>query len=76
MSKLDDRQPFYHLEQQFKQRAGITLSRQTMARSMIQCCDPLQPIINLLKDTYLDYDIGALDATTLQVLNEQSIGQN
>lgn len=70
VSKLDDRQPFYHLEQQFTQRAGVTLTRQTMARSMIQCCDPLQAIINLLKDTYLDYDIGALDATTLQVLNE------
>ena len=70
VSKLDDRQPFYHLENQFKKRAGFTLSRQTMARATIDCCDALQPLVNLMKDQVIDYDVGALDATTLQVLNE------
>ena len=70
VSKLDDRQPYYHLEQQFKKRAGFILSRQTMARSVIDCGQSLQPMINLMKDKIIDYDVGALDATTLQVLNE------
>lgn len=70
VSKLDDRQPYYHLEKQFENRAGFRLSRQTMARSVIDCSDSLQPLINLMKDEVIDHDIGALDATTLQVLNE------
>ena len=37
VSKLDDRQPYYHLEKQFEKRAGFRLSRQTMARSGIKC---------------------------------------
>jgi transposase len=70
VSKFDDRQPFYHLEKKFKKRAGFTLSRQTMARATIECSDALQPLVNLMKDQVIDYDVGALDATTLQVLNE------
>ncbi|WP_297292615.1 IS66 family transposase [Oceanicoccus sp.] len=70
VSKLDDRQPYYHLEKQFDQRAGFTYTRQTMARSTIDCAHPLQPLFNLMKDEVIDYDVGALDATTLQVLNE------
>lgn len=70
ISKLDDRQPFYHLEKQFEKRAGFGLSRQTMARATIDCSLKLQPLINLMKDHVIGYDIGALDATTLQVLNE------
>ena len=70
VSKLDDRQPYYHLEKQFEKRAGFSLSRQTMARATIDCSLKLQPLVNLMKDPVIDYDIGALDATTLQVLNE------
>ena len=70
VSKLDDRQPYYHLEKQFERRAGFGLSRQTMARSTIECSQALQPLVNLMKDQAIDYDIGALDATSLQVLNE------
>ncbi|WP_299946722.1 transposase [uncultured Microbulbifer sp.] len=70
VSKLDDRQPFYHLEKQLETRAGFSFPRQTMARTVIDCATPLQPLINLLKDGVIGYDIGALDATSLQVLNE------
>ena len=70
VSKLDDRQPYYHLEKQFKTRAGFDLSRQTMARASIECSEQLQPLINLMKDQVIDYDIAALDATTFQVLKE------
>lgn len=70
ISKLEDRQPYYHLEKKFEKRSGITLTRENMARSAIKCAEPLQPLFNLMKDQLLDYDLGALDATTLQVLNE------
>ena len=70
VSKLEDRQPYYHLEKQLESRASAGLSRQTMARWVINCSVHLQPIINLMKDRIVEYDIGALDATTLQVLNE------
>lgn len=70
VSKLDDRQPLYHLEKQLSQRHGIDCSRQTMARWLIDLMVPLRPIYNLLKDEAIDYDIASCDATTLQVLNE------
>ncbi|MGH1541726.1 MAG: IS66 family transposase [Arenicella sp.] len=70
VSKLDDRQPYYHIEKQFAQRAGFHLSRQTMARTIIELIRPLQPLYNLFKDGVIGDDIGALDATTFQVLRE------
>lgn len=70
VSKLDDRQPLYHLEKQLSQRYGVDCSRQTMARWMIELRVPLQPILNLLKDEAIGHDIASCDATTLQVLKE------
>ena len=70
VSKLDDRQPYYHLEKQFESRAGFKFTRQTMARSTIECASSLQPLVNLLKDSIIDYSIAALDPTMLQVLKE------
>lgn len=70
VSKLVDRQPCYHLEKKYETRCGLNISRQTMASTMIKCATPLQPLFNLIKDQVIDYDIGALDATTYQVLDE------
>lgn len=70
VSKLDDRQPLYHLEKQLSERYGIDCSRQTMARWKIDLKFALQPLYNLMKDPVIDYDIASCDATTLQVLNE------
>lgn len=70
VSKLVDRQPCYHLEKKYETRCGFKLSRQSMADYMIKSSGPLQPLVNLIKDHVIDYDIGALDATTFQVLNE------
>lgn len=67
INKLHHRQPHYHLEKYCK---NIGISRETMARWMIKLTEPLQPLYNLMKDEIIDYDIGALDATTLQVLKE------
>src|SRR5262249_24488516 len=70
VSKLDDRQPLYHLEKQLNERHGIDCSRQTMARWMIDLMFPLQPVWKLMKDQAIEYDIASCDPTTLQVLNE------
>jgi transposase len=70
VSKLDDRQPLYHLEKQLNERHGVDCSRQTMARWTIDLMYPLQPLWNLMKDAVIEYDVAGCDATTLQVLNE------
>lgn len=70
VSKLADRQPLYHLEHKLSQRYGVDISRQTMARWLIDLMQPLRPIYNLLKDNVIDYDVASCDATTLQVLKE------
>ena len=70
VSKLDDRQPYYHLEKQFESRAGFKFTRQTMARSVIECASSLQPLVNLFKDQIIDHNIAAIDPTMLQVLKE------
>lgn len=70
VSKLDDRQPLYHLERQLSERHGIDCSRQTMARWMVDLMTPLRPILNLFKDNVIDYNVASCDATTLQVLQE------
>lgn len=69
VSKLEDRQPLYHLEKQLSARFGVDCSRQAMANWVIGMMEPLQPIFNLMKDEVIDYDIASADATTLQVLN-------
>lgn len=70
VSKLDDRQPLYHLEKQLFERYGVDCSRQTMARWLIDLMEPMQPLTNLLKDEIIDYDVASCDATTLHVLKE------
>ena len=70
VSKIDDRQPLYHLEKQLAHRHNIDCSRQTMARWLIELAGPLQPIYNLLKDEIIGYDVASCDPTTLQVLHE------
>ncbi len=71
VSKILDRQPLYHLEKIFQNRYGMQVTRNTMARWMIEVSYKLQPLINLFKDEILGYPIAAMDATSLQVLQEE-----
>ena len=73
-AKLDDRQPLYHLEKQLQGRFGGGLSRLTMARAVIGTHEALQPLVNLLKDEVIGYDVGAFDATGLRVLKPDVSG--
>lgn len=71
VSKILDRQPLYHLEKIFQDRYGMKVTRNTMARWMIEVSYKLQPLVNLFQDEILEYPIAAMDATSLQVLREE-----
>ena len=52
------------------QRIGVDLPRATLANWMIQAGGLIQPVINLLRDRLLAYDILQMDETPVQVLKE------
>jgi transposase len=70
VSKIYDRQPLYHLEKQFSQRFNFICPRNKLARWFIDSSKPLQPLVNLLRDEVISYDVASCDPTHLQVLNE------
>ena len=52
------------------QRIGVEIPRATLANWMIKVGTLIQPIINLLRERLLEYDIVQIDETTVQVLKE------
>jgi len=69
VSKYQDALPLYRQEQ-ILQRIGVELPRATLANWMIQTGQLIQPVINLLRERLLAYDIIQMDETTVQVLTE------
>jgi transposase len=69
VAKFCDHLPLYRQEQMF-QRLDIDLSRQTMSGWMLQVGQAIVPLVNLLQDAILDYDVAFADETTVQVLKE------
>ena len=69
VSKYQDALPLYRQEQ-ILTRIGVDIPRATLANWMIQAGILIQPLINLLRDRLLAYDIIQMDETTVQVLNE------
>ena len=69
VSKYQDALPLYRQEQ-ILQRIGVTIPRATLANWMIRTGQLVQPLINLLRDRLLAYDIVQMDETTVQVLKE------
>jgi transposase len=69
IAKFCDHLPLYRQEQIFE-RIGITLSRQTMSAWILTVGEKIIPLVNLLQDHILDYDVAFADETTVQVLNE------
>jgi len=71
MSKFIDRQPLYHLEKYWNERFGVKISRQTLARWVIESSKKLMPLVNLIKEEILNYHLSTIDATKIQVLKEE-----
>ncbi|EAQ96475.1 Transposase [Congregibacter litoralis KT71] len=69
VSKYQDALPLYRQEQ-ILQRIGVDIPRATLANWMIRAGQLVQPLINLLCDSLLAYDIVQMDETTVQVLKE------
>jgi len=69
ISKFMDALPLYRQEKIFE-RIGVTLSRTTMARWVIQASVLIQVLINMMQEHALSEDILAMDETTVQVLKE------
>ena len=69
VAKYQDALPLYRQEQ-ILTRIGVDIPRATLANWMIQAGQLIQPLINLLRDRLLAYDIIQMDETTVQVLKE------
>jgi len=69
ISKYQDALPLYRQETILR-RIGVDIPRATLANWMIRSGTLIQPLINLLRDRLLDYDIIQMDETTVQVLKE------
>jgi transposase len=69
VSKYQDALPLYRQET-ILQRIGVDIPRATLANWMIQAGNLIQPLINLLRDRLLAYDILQMDETPVQVLKE------
>ncbi len=69
VSKYADGLPLYRQSKQW-QRQGIVIPRTTLANWMIKAGMLIQPLINLMRDAMLAYDIIGMDETRVQVLKE------
>ncbi len=69
VSKYQDALPLYRQET-ILQRIGVDIPRATLANWMIQAGHLIQPLINLLQDRLLSYDILQMDETPVQGLKE------
>ena len=67
--KYVDALPLYRQER-ILQRIGVDIPRATLANWMMEAGTLIQPLINLLRDRLLAYDIIQMDETTVQVLKE------
>jgi transposase len=69
ISKFLDALPLYR-QSNMLQRIGVDIARGTLVAWVIRCGKLIQPLINLLREQLLLYDIQQMDETTLQVLKE------
>jgi transposase len=69
VSKYQDALPLYRQET-ILQRIGVDIPRSTLSQWMVKAGSLVQPLINLLRDRLLAYDVLQMDETTVQVLKE------
>ncbi len=69
VSKYQDALPLYRQETILR-RIGVALPRATLANWMMKAGALVQPVINLMRDRLLAYDIVQMDETLVQVLKE------
>ena len=67
--KYADGLPLYRIEK-ILARYGLTIPRATLASWMIKLGELIVPLMNLLHETQVSYDVLQMDETTVQVLKE------
>ena len=70
-SKFQFHLPLYRQEKMLE-TYGVGIARNTLSLWVIKCGRLLQPLVNLLQDEILNYDIAYADESTLQVLKEDN----
>ena len=68
-AKYVDGMPLYRLEK-ILARYGLDVSRGTLAAWMIKLGELIIPLVNLMEEIQLGYDVLQMDETTVQVLKE------
>ncbi len=69
-SKYIDHLPLYRQEKILK-RAGIDILRSTMSHWVIKCATLFEPLVKLMQDKIITYDVAYADESRLQVLIEK-----
>lgn len=70
VSKFCDSLPLYRQESILK-RSGVDLKRSSLCQWVSRCAHLLSPLVDLMRERLLTYDIAFADETTVQVLKEQ-----
>ncbi len=73
VSKFQDHLPLFRQEQILK-RIGVDIPRATLSLWVIKCAQLMVPLLKLMHDRILTYDIAYADETTVQVIKEPSKG--
>lgn len=73
VSKFQDHLPL-HRQETILKRIGVDIPRATLSLWVIKCAELLYPLLKLLHDRILTYNIAYADETTTQVLKEPNKG--
>jgi len=73
VSKFQDHLPL-HRQETILRRIGVDIPRATLSLWVIKCAELLLPLLKLMHDRILTYDIAYADETTIQVLKEPNKG--
>lgn len=73
VSKFQDHLPL-HRQETILKRIGVDIPRATLSLWVIKCAELLLPLLKLMHDRILTYDVAYADETTTQVLKEPSKG--
>ena len=69
VSKFQDHLPLFRQENILK-RIGVDIPRATLSLWVIKCANLMLPLLKLMQDRILTYDVAYADETTVQVLKE------
>lgn len=70
VSKYCDHLPLYRQEN-ILNRIGIDIARMTLSQWMMKCGELLSPLVEIMKNHIIKYDIAYADETKVQVLKEK-----